>query len=136
MRRNSLFDDFFNGDLFDVNASKSGNFTMPSVNVKETEQNFEIQLAAPGMKKADFNINIDKNLLTISSEMKTENEEKDEEGRFTRREFNYQSFKRSFALPETVEQEKIEAAYEEGILKISIPKKEKTVAASRSIEIK
>jgi len=132
IRRNNMlpgftnfFDDFFTKDLFDWNDK---NFTaidntLPSVNVKETENDFEIELAAPGMKKEDFQIVVDKNVLTISSQKNEENETK--MGKYTRREFNYHSFSRSFTLPaEVVESDKIEASYKEGILYIVVPKKE------------
>lgn len=138
MRRNNFFDDFFTKDLFDFGNPQLANVgrTLPSVNVKEIEKAFEIEFAAPGMKKEDFQISLDRNVLTVSSETKTESEEKNEEGKYTRREFNYQSFKRSFTLPETVEQDKIEAEYTDGILKIAIPKKDVTVQTSKMIEVK
>jgi HSP20 family protein len=98
--------------------------TLPAVNVKETEDSFEIEVAAPGMKKEDFKVNIENNVLTISSEKKEERKE-EEKGRFTRREFSYQSFQRSFSIPENlVDGEKISARYCEGILCIALPKKE------------
>ncbi len=134
MKRNNVFtgfsnffDDFFTKDLFDwndKNFTAMGN-TLPSVNVKETENEFEIELAAPGMKKDDFRIELDKHILTISSEHKEEKEEKSKKDNYTRREFNYQSFSRSFTLPaEVVESDKIEASYRDGILHIMVPKKE------------
>ena len=104
--------------------------------MKELDSGFEIQVAAPGIKKEDFKINLERNVLTISSESKTENEEKDENGAFTRREFNYSSFSRSFTLPEMAEPEKIDAAYEDGILKIMVPKKEVTMQNVKTIEVK
>lgn len=138
IRRNSFFDDFITKDLFEFNRPKfvQSELTLPSVNVKELDNVFEIQVAAPGIKKEDFKINLERNLLTISSESKTENEERDEKGAFTRREFNYSSFSRSFTLPEDVESEKIEAAYEDGILKITVPKKEVTMQNVKTIEVK
>ena len=138
IRRNSFFDDFITKDLFEFNRPKfsQSEVTLPSVNVKELESGFEIQVAAPGIKKEDFKINLERNVLTISSESKTENEEKDENGAFTRREFNYSSFSRSFTLPEMAESEKIEAAYEDGILKIMVPKKEVTMQNVKTIEVK
>lgn len=123
----NFFDDFFSKDLFnwnDKHFTVSG-ATLPSVNVKETDDAFAIELAAPGMKKEDFNIELNKHVLTISSEQKEEHEEKDKNGKYTRREFNYHSFSRSFNLPaEVVESEKIEAVYKDGILNITVPKKE------------
>jgi HSP20 family protein len=97
--------------------------TLPAVNVKENDEAFEIEVAAPGMTRNDFRISLENNLLTISSERKEE--KKEEEGRFTRREFSYQSFQRSFTVPESlVEGDKISAKYCEGILCITLPKKE------------
>lgn len=137
-RRNSFFDDFFTKDLMDFNRRPfaENSLTIPSVNVKEEENGFEIQVAAPGIKKQDFKINLDRNVLSISSENKSENEEVDKDGKFTRREFNYSSFSRSFTLPEMVETDKIEATYEDGILKVSVPKKEIQSPTLKTIEIK
>lgn len=135
----NFFDDFFAKDLFNWNDKNFADFgnTLPSVNVKETDQNFDIELAVPGMKKEDFKINLNRNILTISSEQKSETEEKDQNGKYTRREFNYSSFSRSFTLPaEVVDSENIEANYAEGILKIMIPKKQTEVNSVKTIEIK
>ena len=112
-------------------------FTMPSVNVKETETHYEIEMAVPGLKKEDFKINIDRNILTISSESQTENEERDEKKNYTRREFNYQSFTRSFTMPsDIVDVEHIEAKYDNGILKLAVPKRENAKKEVKTIEIK
>jgi len=121
----SLFDRFFDNDMFDwTNKNFSDtNTTLPSVNVKEDKDNFIVEMAAPGFEKKDFKIELNNDLLSISSEKKTENETKGGK-RFTKREFSYQSFCRSFTLPVTVENEKISAKYENGILNIAIPKKE------------
>jgi HSP20 family protein len=109
--------------------------TAPQVNVKETEQSFTLELLAPGLKKEDFNIEIDNELLTISSEVKAGKTEQ-EEGKFTRREFKITSFKRSFTLPETVKTEDINAAYQDGILTLTLPKKEEALPkAKRLVEI-
>lgn len=130
---------FFTKDLFnwnEKNLTEMG-FTMPSVNVKETETNYEIEMAVPGLKKEDFKINIDRNILTISSESQTENEEKDEKKNYTRREFNYQSFTRSFTMPsDIVDVEHIEAKYDNGILKLAVPKRENAKKEVKTIEIK
>lgn len=137
MRRNSFFDDFFTKDLFDFqNAFSQTGTTVPSVNVKDSDDGFEIQVAAPGMKKEDFKIDLHRNVLTISSETKDSREDKDEAGNFTRREFNYSSFRRSFTLPEQVAHEKIEAAYQDGILKITVPKQEVQQPMQKTIEVK
>lgn len=107
----------------------------PPVNIKETEQSFTVELMAPGKKKEDFSIELDKDLLSISSQIKTENTEQ-VEGKFTRKEFTQSSFKRSFTLPETVNNEGINAVYEDGILKITLPKREEELPkAKRVIDI-
>ena len=120
-----MIDSFLTDDFFPSpnKGTTLWNSSMPAVNVKETEDQFELELAAPGLGKDDFNIQVDQDLLTISSEKEIKKEEK-EDGRFTRREFSYSSFKRSFSLPETVASEKIEANYTDGILSVVIPKKE------------
>lgn len=122
----SLFNDFFTSNMFDWGESNFSNTgtTIPAVNIKETNQAFEVEMAAPGMKKNDFKIELEGNLLTISSETSNQTEEK-EGDRYSRREFSYLSFQRSFTLAKDVlDAEKIKAKYENGILQLSIPKKE------------
>ncbi|SHF63373.1 Hsp20/alpha crystallin family protein [Flavisolibacter ginsengisoli] len=123
---NSIFDDLFNRDLLNwglVNNSAT-NTTLPSVNIRETNDNFIVEMAAPGMTKDDFKIELDGNLLTISSEKEDRNEMKDGE-KYTRQEFSYQSFQRSFQLPkDVVDSDKIQAKYENGVLNLVVPKKE------------
>jgi HSP20 family protein len=121
----TLFDRFFENDLFDWSNRNysTTDTTLPSVNIKESVDDFEVELAAPGFEKKDFNIELNHDLLTISSEKKVENETKEGQ-QFARREFSYQSFSRSFTLPNTADGEKIKAKYENGILKVSIPKRE------------
>ena len=135
----SLIEDFFNRDLLDSSASswRSSGATMPSVNIAETNEEYLIDVAAPGMKRENFKIELDNNILTISSEVESQNEEKDNKTNFTRREFSYQSFQRSFSLPENkVEGEKITARYSDGILHIAIPKREEAkVKPARQITI-
>ena len=129
-----LFDDFFGRDWF--NGSAAGT-TLPAVNLKENNDNFEVELAAPGMDKKDFRIELENNVLTISCEKEIVNEENAEDGKYSRREFNYQSFQRSFTLPNTIESDKIQANYKDGILMLSIPKKEEAKRrGARQIEIK
>jgi len=121
----SLFDNLFSRDWMDWSNSNfsNTNTTLPAVNVLENDHEFTIEVAAPGMKKNDFDINLDNNQLTISSEIKNETERK--EGKYTRREFSYQSFSRSFRLPfDLIDGDKIKAKYNEGILCIHLPKKE------------
>ncbi|MEX0996647.1 MAG: Hsp20/alpha crystallin family protein [Flavobacteriaceae bacterium] len=120
----SIFEDLFNdGRLADVSNFGS---TLPAVNIKETEDDFKVEVAVPGKKKNDFNIELDQNVLTISTEDKTEKEETSEDGRYTRKEFNYSSFKRAFTLPDTVEEDKIKAVYKDGVLNITVPKREES----------
>jgi len=120
----SLFDDFLNTEMdeWKRNNFSSTETTLPKVNIKEDDNGFEVEMAAPGMQKADFNIELDNNLLTISSEKKEDN--KEDEGKYARREFAYRSFQRSFTLPDSADEAKIGANYKNGILRISIPKKE------------
>ena len=130
----TFFDDFFTKDLFSGIENKSLFRTSPAVNIMELDNAYTIELAAPGLRKEDFNLDIENDLLTISFENK---EEKEENGKFTRREFHYTSFKRSFNLPEgTVNIDEIEAKYENGLLLLTIPKLETAVTkAKRTIEI-
>lgn len=98
--------------------------SMPAVNIRESDDEYAIEVAAPGMKKGDFDLRLDHNVLSISSEKEHRNDEQDEKGNYTRREFSYQSFRRSFTLPDAADAEKIQARYDEGILNITIPKRE------------
>jgi HSP20 family protein len=121
-----LFNDFFSRDLWNwgLENNSSTDTTIPAINVKETKDNYEVELAAPGMDKKDFKIELNGNMLTISSERKNEWEDKDGE-RYSRREFSYQSFQRAFQLPkDVVDEDKIEAKYDNGLLKLVIPKRE------------
>jgi len=122
----SLLNRFFDSTELENWVSKNyspSNTTLPSVNIKESEDGFEVEVAAPGFDKKDFNIELDNDILTISSEKTVENETAEGE-RYTKKEFSYQSFTRSFNLPEDVDAEKITAKYKNGILSVVIPKKE------------
>jgi HSP20 family protein len=119
----SIWDEFFGKDLFSTALSEDRGRSIPAVNVIENSDHFEIEVAAPGLEKKDFHIDLENNLLTISSEKEFKNEE-NKEGRFMRKEFGYSAFKRSFTLPDSVDAEKISARYYEGILQIHIPKRE------------
>ncbi len=121
----SLFDHFFDTDLLNwSNANFSNtNTTLPSVNIKEDKDGFTVEMAAHGLEKNDFRIELNHQVLSIYSEKKTEKESTTDE-KFTRREFSYPSFQRSFTLPNSIDSEKIEAKYENGILRVVIPKRE------------
>lgn len=121
----SVFDDFFKpwNEWFDNGGSIwNRTLTVPAVNITENKNDYTVSMAVPGMKKDDFEIDIDGNMLTISSEKEESKEEKDE--KYTRKEYNYSSFSRSFTLPEEVNKEKIEAKYEDGVLKLVLPRRE------------
>ena len=122
----TLFDDFLNRDIFNwglTNFSDT-NTTIPAVNIKETPENYEVEVAAPGMTKKDFRVQLEGNILTISSEKTNEKEEKNDV-RYNSREFSYQSFSRTFNLQnDVVDTDKIEAKYQDGVLHLLIPKKE------------
>ena len=120
-------DDFFTRDLLNwglSNYSLTGT-SLPNVNIREKNDSFEVEMAAPGMSKNDFSIELDGNLLTISAEKNEKREEKNDQEKYICREFSYQSFQRSFNLPkDVVDIEKIKAHYEDGVLQLNIPKKE------------
>jgi len=139
MLRNSRFlpgftDDFFGKDFLADFFDSSSNKTIPEVNVLETSNEFKIEVAAPGLEKKDFKVDLHNNVLTISSEK--ESKINDENEKFIRREFSYSSFKRSFSLPENIDQDKIKAEHKDGILKLTIPKPEEAkLKAKREIKI-
>src|ERR1017187_2798884 len=120
----SVFDDFFKPwtDLFDSGGWNLRPMNVPAVNITEHPNEYLLSVAAPGMKKEDFKIDVDANMLTISSEKEENKEEKNK--KFTRKEYSYSSFSRSFSLPEEIKLDKIDAKYEDGVLKISLPRKE------------
>lgn len=151
----AYWDDFFNDKVFNNYTNGYRKFTAPSVNIIEDVKDFKIEFAVPGLAKEDFNIDLEKDLLTISygynahsediengdnnkSNKKSESNEAKVEttGSYLMREFNFSSFKRSFRMPETVDSENIAATYRDGILSVSIPKKEEVFSkAQKSIEI-
>lgn len=135
----NLFDDFFTRDLLNWGLANNSttNTTIPAVNIKETGDAFEVEMAAPGMRKEDFRVELDGNQLTIGSEFENRDDMKEGE-RYTRREFSYQSFQRSFTLPKNVvDIDQIEARYENGVLRLLIPKREEArQKPPRMIEIK
>ncbi|ACP20988.1 hypothetical protein Aasi_1697 [Candidatus Amoebophilus asiaticus 5a2] len=123
-RLSNLWEDFLGKDITDLPNNWKTGASVPAVNIVEKSDKFLVQLAIPGMDRNDFKINIDNGVLSVASEKEEEHEEKDKESKYTRREFCYQSFKRSFTLPESVQADKIEAKYENGILEIILPKHE------------
>jgi HSP20 family protein len=129
-------EDFPLGDfptLFPSNFNTG--ISLPKVNIKEVSDAFIVEMAVPGLKKSDFNIDLDNHVLSISAEIKEENKDERESG-YTRREFGYSSFKRTFTLPESVEDDKIKATYNEGILNVYLPKKEEAKQKpARTIDI-
>lgn len=119
---NRFFDDFFTKDLYWNGENELSKFNYsPAVNIKENDDSFDLELAIPGLDKKDFNIELNDNVLTVSFERNAEGEVAEED--YKRREFGYQSFKRSFTLPETVNGDKIQGKYENGVLNLLIPKR-------------
>lgn len=133
-----LFDDFFTKDFLDwgFQNNSATDTTIPAVNIIETNDSFTVEMAAPGMNKKDFQIELENEVLKITSVKEVENELREEQ-RYTRREFSYQSFLRTFRLPKSVvDDSKIKARYEDGILRVLIPKREEAkLPAPRKIAI-
>ena len=122
----SWIDEMFNLDMpsvFTPNFNRG--ITLPKVNIRETKDAYFVEMAVPGLKKSDFKVDLDNHVLSISADMESNDEV--QEDNYTRREFGYASFKRTFSLPETVNDEKIEAKYVDGILSIHLPKKEEAI---------
>ena len=127
---NDVFDTLFNDSVLnDRFVTKT-----PAVNIAETESEFHIELAVPGLKKEDIKINLDKNVLSVSAEKKAENVE--EGKKYSKREYSYSSFVRSFTLPEVADQAKIDAEYTDGILKLNVAKKQEAKVQTREISVK
>lgn len=126
-----MFGDRFFDSFFDIDDTRS---TLPSVNIKEDHDGFNIEVAAPGFNKNDFRINLNNRVLEISSEKKTDSNTKDKKS--LRKEFHYAAFSRSFTLPDSIDTERIKASYTDGILNIEIPKREEAkIRPERQIEI-
>lgn len=138
MMNSFVFDDFFKpwNEWFDDSKLMNKVVTVPPVNIKESNKQYNVSLAVPGMKKEDFKINIEGNMLTISAEKEENKEEKDE--KFSRKEYSFSSFSRSFTIPDDVKQEHIDAAYDNGVLIIRLPRKEKekNIETSKKISVK
>jgi HSP20 family protein len=133
----SVFNDFFKpwNEWFDETGIWGRTMNVPAVNITEQKNEYKVELAVPGMKKDDFKIDVDGNMLTISSEKEESSEEK--EKKFTRKEYSYSSFSRSFTLPEEINLDKIEAKYEDGVLRLSLPRKEEArISSAKHIAVK
>jgi len=119
----SVFSRFFDDDIFDWSSRhySNTNTTLPSVNIKENTDDYTVEMAAPGLKKEDFKVELDNDVLTIACEKE---EQKEEQSKYSKQEFCYLSFSRSFTLPSTVKNDAIKASYKDGILSVVIPKKE------------
>lgn len=130
---NTFFDDAFTKDLFFKDFMNEDTRVKPAVNVKETENSFQIELIAPGFSKEDLHLQVHEGTLTLSG--KHEGKKSDEQEKYTFREFTFNSFRRSFTLPESVNEEAIEAKYENGILWVTLPKHEVVKASPKSIKV-
>lgn len=128
-----IMEDFWNNDSLFDRALFNGDKRTPAVNIRENEKNFEIEVAAPGFDKQDFQLNLEDNVLTISAENKKESQEEKEN--FTRKEFSYASFSRSFSLPETVKEEEIKAHYENGLLHLILNKADRPANQKKTIPV-
>jgi len=137
MRRNAAWLPSVFNDLFDTDFMPKANATAPAINVKETDKSYTVELAAPGMTKADFNVHInDEGNLIIKMEKKNEQKEEDKSARYLRREFSYTKFEQTLILPDDVKKEDIAARVENGVLTVELPKiVEEKVKVSRQIEI-
>lgn len=136
MRTNNWIPAVFN-DLFDTEFMPKASATAPAINVKETDKAYFVELAAPGMRKEDFNVHInDEGNLMIKMEKKDEKKEEDKSARYLRREFSYSRFEQTLILPDDVEKDQIKARVEHGVLTVELPKhEEQKVKVSRQIEI-
>ena len=137
MMRNSAWLPTVFNDIFDSNFIPKANCTAPAINVKETDKGYTVELAAPGLKKEDFNVHInDEGNLIIKMEQKQENKEEDKNARYLRREFSYSKFEQALILPDDVDKNKIAAKVENGVLTVELPKQEETKAkVARQIAI-
>ena len=130
-----IFDEFFGRDSYPAHYNRSGFKSLPAVNITEGDNEYTIEVAAPGLDRKDFKIDLDKDCLTISSVVEDSKEKSQDH--YTRREFRYSNFSRSFTLPELVDAENIAASHKNGVLSVSIPKKEEAKAKpARQIAIK
>ena len=132
----NMLENFFSKDWFDLPKMATTGTSVPAVNILETRDEYIVEVAAPGLNKGDFNVEVDNNLLTISSEKEGGAEELFDKGKYTKREFKFSTFSRSFTLPEAAEGENISAKYENGILYVIVAKKDDhKEKPTRTIEI-
>jgi HSP20 family protein len=127
---NDVFDSLFNDSFLNDRMTTR----VPAANISETSDHFHVELAAPGLKKEDFKLNLERNVLSISVEKHTENN--DDSKNYSKREYSYSSFVRSFTLPNVADHDRIEATYTDGVLKVDIAKKEEAKSVRKQIEIK
>ena len=128
----SMMEDFWNSEKWFEKSFLNGE-NLPAVNIKENEKSFDVEVAAPGFHKEDFKIDIGNGILNISAE--TKKEDKKEKNNYTRREFSYSSFSRSFTLPDSAAEEDIKARYEDGILHLMLKKIDKLPASKKMISV-
>jgi len=131
---NNTLSRFFDDDFWGFNGIVSS--SQVPVNIRETDKTYEMEVVAPGLRKEDFNVSISDNMLTVSFERKQENKEENKSEGYLRQEYRMQSFSRSFTLDDTVDADKISAQYKDGMLHLSLPKKEGAQKITKSIEIK
>jgi len=123
------------GNIFPTDLFRRSQSNLPAVNISEDDKSFCVDIVAPGFKKEDFKVNVEDDMLTISAEAQSENSEEDKKKQYTRREYSYSSFTRSFKLPDNSTDDNISAEFNEGILKLTIPKSEQQVKATKEIPI-
>jgi HSP20 family protein len=127
------FDGFLRNGFMDL-FNQESQLTVPSVNIREDKNNYIIEMAVPGMKKDDFNIDVDGNVMTISCEKESQNTSGEEEN-YSRREYNYSSFSRSFTIPDNANGEKVSAKYTDGMLQLTVPKDEEGKKKGKKIKV-
>ncbi|MGN6616920.1 MAG: Hsp20/alpha crystallin family protein [Ilyomonas sp.] len=125
--------DFF--DIENIFGNSRQGRSLPAVNISEDDKCFSVDVVAPGFNKEDFKVNIEDDVLTISAERKTENNEEDKNKQYSRREYSYSSFTRSFRLPENAKDDEVSATYKDGILKLNIPKTENQTKVKKEIQV-
>jgi HSP20 family protein len=134
MKRSNTLSRFFDDDFWGFNGSLTSR--QVPVNIRETDKTYEMEVVAPGLRKEDFNVSISENMLTVSFEHKEENKEENKSEGYLRQEYRMQAFSRSFTLDDTVDAEKISAQYKDGVLHLSLPKKEGAQRIAKSIQVK